>query len=135
MSEKDKKILESYKTAAGAQQAGSDADFKKLVERVNKDIDKIMDRSMTRAEFKKKYGRSVGAVQKIIYAAAAGSRSKNWKKRGYSEAASIADEYEKKLKKESKKSKAKVKTDRKFTPQDYRKGGMVLSVVDNRNKK
>ena len=135
MSEKDKKILKSYTTAAGAQQAGSNADFKKLVERVNKDIDKIMDDSMTRAEFKKKYGRSVDAVQTIIYASAAGSRSKNWKERGYPEAASIADEYEKKLRKESKKSKAKAKTDRKFTPQDYRKGGMVLSTTDNRKKK
>tara|TARA_R100000664_G_C2708474_1_gene106132 strand:+ start:403 stop:804 length:402 start_codon:yes stop_codon:yes gene_type:complete len=132
MSEKDKEILKSYKTAAGAQQAGSATDFKKLRKRVNKDIEKIIDDSMTRAEFKKKYGGSVEAVQKIIYAAAAGSRSKSFKEEGYPEAASIADKYEKKLRKESKISKAKAKTNRKFTPQDYRKGGMVLSSVDNR---
>ena len=50
-------------------------------------------------------------------------------------AALILDDYEKRQKKETKELKAKEKTDRKFTPQDYRKGGMTISVVDNRKKK
>ena len=138
MSEKDKKILKSYKTAAGSQQAGSDADIKKLVVRLNKDIDKIVDGNMTHAEFKKKYGKSVAQVQKMVYSMSAASGSKRKKetsKTGYSAAALILDDYEKRQKKETKKLKAKEKTDRKFTPKDYRKGGMTISVVDNRKKK
>ena len=128
----------TYKTAAGAQQAGSDADIKKLVVRLNKDIDKIVDGSMTHAEFKKKYGKSVAQVQKMVYSMSAASGSKRYKeksKTGYSPASMILDEAEKRLKKETKELKAKEKTDRKFTPQDYRKGGMTISVVDNRKKK
>ena len=125
----------TYKTAAGAQQAGSDADIKKLVVRLNKDIEKIVDGSMTHAEFKKKYGKSVAQVQKMVYSMSAASGSKRKKEAGYSRAASILDDYEKRQKKETKELKAKEKTDRKFTPQDYRKGGMTISVVDNRKKK
>ena len=56
-------------------------------------------------------------------------------KTGYSSAALIADDYEKRLKKEIKKLKTKEKTNRKFTPRDYRKGGMTLSTTDNRKNK
>ena len=128
----------TYKTAAGAQQAGSDVDIKKLVVRLNKDIDKIVDGSMTHAEFKKKYGKSVAQVQKMVYSMSAASGSKRYKeksKTGYSPASMILDKAEKRLKKETRELKAKEKTDRKFTPQDYRKGGMTISVVDNRKKK
>ena len=128
----------TYKTAAGAQQTGSDADIKKLVVRLNKDVNKVVDGSMTHAEFKKKYGKSVAQVQKMVYSMSAASGSKRKKeasKTGYSAAALILDDYEKRQKKEKKELKAKEKTDRKFTPQDYRKGGMTLSTVDNRKKK
>ena len=128
----------SYTTAAGSQQAGSDADIKKLVIRLNKDIDKVVDGSMTHTEFKKKYGKSVAQTQKMIYSMSAASGSKRHKeksKTGYSSAALILDDYEKRQKKETKQLKAKEKTDRKFTPQDYRKGGMTLSTVDNRKNK
>ena len=145
MADKKKKTLKSYTTAAGSQQAGSDADIKKLVVRLNKDVDKVLDGSMTHAEFKKKYGKSVVQTQKMIYSASAASGSKREKenvktgvlknKEVYSYAARILDDYEKRQKKETKKLKAKEKTDRKFTPQDNRKGGMTLSTVDNRKKK
>ena len=138
MADKKKKTLKSYTTAAGSQQAGSDSDIKKLVIRFNKDIDKIVDGSMTHAEFKKKYGKSVAQAQKMIYSASAASGSKRMKeksKTGYSSAALIADDYEKRLKKEIKELKAKEKTNRKFTPRDYRKGGMTLSTTDNRKNK
>lgn len=135
MADKKKKTLKSYTTAAGSQQAGSDADIKKLVIRFNKDIDKIVDGSMTPAEFKKKYGKSVAQAQKIIYSASAASGSKEKLKEGYSRSAKILDDYENRQKKEIRELRSKAKTDRKFTPQDYRKGGMTLSTVDNRKNK
>jgi len=138
MADKKKKTLKSYTTAAGSQQAGSDADIKKLVIRFNKDIDKVVDGSMTHAEFKKKYGKSVAQAQKMIYSMSAASGSKRMKeksKTGYSAAALIADDYEKYQKKQIKQLKSKEKTNRKFTPRDYRKGGMTLSTVDNRKNK
>lgn len=73
MAEK-KKTLKTYKTAAGAQQYGDDKAWRKLSERLIKDIE-----NLDRAEFKKKYGIGKLEAQSRIFAGNAAAYDKKAK--------------------------------------------------------
>lgn len=95
--------LKTTKTASGAQQYSSEGGAKKLVDSMQKDVKAYIDKKMTAAEFKKKYGVSVAKAQNMMYGAAAAERSKTYKKDGYSDPAETADNYEKSLARDRKK--------------------------------
>lgn len=137
----EKKQVKLRKTAAGAQQMGSTKDIQALMNRFEKDLDKVHDGTMTRAEFKKKYGKTVVETQAMIYAAESAARArdaeKNPKYKGQKEK---ADKWEKRWDKKAKKFKdinfasgGMVKS--RIGATDYRKGGMTLNTKDNRKKK
>ena len=68
--------LKTKKTAAGAQQYSKPGASKALKTQLNKDLDRVHNKSMTRDDFKKKYGMSILKAQSMIYAADAADRSK-----------------------------------------------------------
>ena len=140
----EKKQVKLKKTAAGAQQMGSTKDIQALMNRFHKDMNKVHDGIMTRAEFKKKYGKTVSEAQTMIYAAesAAISRDveKNPRYKGDKKDADKSEKYWDKKAKEAKKARkldyasgGMVKSRTGAT--DYRKGGMTLNTKDNRKKK
>jgi hypothetical protein len=86
--------LKTKKTAAGAQQYSAPGKTKALSDRLDKDITRVHDKIMTRAEFKKKYGMPVGKAQAMIYAAEAADSSKRTK---YPVIKRIDDDYEQAL--------------------------------------
>tara|TARA_R110001592_G_scaffold2129_5_gene13136 strand:- start:124 stop:507 length:384 start_codon:yes stop_codon:yes gene_type:complete len=89
--------LKTKKTAAGAQQYSSKGGAVKFAKSVNKDIDRYIAGTISKAEFKEKYGVSVKKAQNIVYAAAAVAKG------DASESQSSKDvysRYEKELKKE-----------------------------------
>lgn len=63
----ERKQVKLKKTSTGAQQMGSVKEWKALENRFQKDRAKIFDGTMTRDEFKKKYGKTVGETQRMIY--------------------------------------------------------------------
>ena len=65
----DKKEIKLKKTITGAQQFGSAKAGRNLKNKIEKDIKLYINKKMTAAEFKKKYGFSVLKVQNIVYAA------------------------------------------------------------------
>ena len=65
----DKKEIKLKKTITGAQQFGSAKAGRNLKNKIEKDIKLYVNKKMTAAEFKKKYGFSVLKVQNIVYAA------------------------------------------------------------------
>jgi len=87
--------LKTKKTAAGAQQYSAPGKTKELKDRLNKDLDRVFDDTMTREAFKEKYGMTTRKAQLMIYGADAAETSKNYKKD--SKARNITDDYEKTL--------------------------------------
>jgi len=87
--------LKTKKTAAGAQQYSAPGKIKELKARLNKDINRVHDDTMTRAAFEEKYGMTANKAQLMIYGANAAETSKNYKKD--SKARKIMDDYEKTL--------------------------------------
>ena len=142
MAEKSKKKqIKLGKTAAGAQQIGSIKDWEALQNRFEKDMDKVHDGTMTRAEFKKKYGKTVSQTQAMLYSADSAAKSINAEKNPrHKNQKEFWSGFEKFWAKKSKEGR-----DRNFASggtvksrtgvADYRKGGMVLSSKDNRKKK
>lgn len=137
----ERKQVKLKKTAAGAQQMGSTKDIQALVKRFEKDLDKVHNGTMTRAEFKKKYGKTVAETQSMIYAAESAARArdaeKNPKYKGQKEG---ADKWEKRWDKKAKVAKkmgyayggmAKKKTPMK----GYNKGGYVKCGASNPTKR
>ena len=92
--------LKTKKTAAGAQQYSAPGKTKALSDRLDKDITRVHDKSMTREEFRKKYGMTVGKAQTMIYAAVAADSSERTK---YPIIKHYDDKYEKDLVRERKK--------------------------------
>ena len=139
--EKEKEPLKGRITSTGAQVFGSPESAKKMHTSVNKDIQRYINGEMTRAQFKKKYGQSVGIVQNMVYHLENEIRRPTYK---HKEAKESVDEYSQHLTKELKKLKSKQKSkgraeggviNKRVGPQDYRKGGLTLNTVDNRKKK
>ena len=137
----EKKQVKLKKTAAGAQQMGSVKDIEALNKRIEKDIDKIRNGTMTFAEFKKKYGKSVLQTQTMLYAAESAARArdaeKNPKYKGQKKDMDDSevrwDSRAKEYRKKGLASGGMVKSRTGAT--DYRKGGMILNTKDNRKKK
>jgi len=137
----EKKQVKLKKTAAGAQQMGSTKDWEATQKRVQKDVDKVNNGTMTRAEFKKKYGKTVLQTTRMLNAAEYGARSKDAEKNPkYTGQKNFTDKEEKYWDKQ-----AKVARKRNFASggmvksrtgaADYRKGGLTLNTKDNRKKK
>ena len=76
----EKKQVKLKKTAAGAQQIGSVKEWEALENRFEKDRAKVSDGTMTEDEFKKKYGKTVGETQRMIYKSVWAARSKDAEK-------------------------------------------------------
>lgn len=137
----EKKQVKLKKTAAGAQQMGSTKDIQATLKRVRKDVDKVYNGTMTRAEFKKKYGKTILQTTRMLNAAEYGARSKDAEKNPeYIGQKNFTDEQEKYWDKQAKVARKKnyasggmVKSRTGAT--DYRKGGMTLNTKDNRKKK
>ena len=91
--------LKTKKTAAGAQQYSAPGKTKALSDKLDKDITRVHDKIMTRAEFKKKYGMTVGKAQTMVYAAEAADSSKRTKNPTIKR---LDDKYEKQLVREGK---------------------------------
>ena len=138
----DKKEIKLKKTITGAQQFGSAKAGRNLKNKIEKDIKLYINKKMTAAEFKKKYGFSVLKVQNIVYAANNEATRTDYKTAG---AASNADKNALRLAKKSieinKKEKRDAELDKKINAinnrmgsNDYRKGGLTLNTVDNRKK-
>ena len=87
--------LKTKKTAAGAQQYSAPGKTKELKDRLNKDLDRVFDDTMTRADFKEKYGMTAYKAQLMIYGADAAETSKHYKKD--SKAKNTLDDFEKTL--------------------------------------
>jgi len=136
----EKKQVKLKKTAAGAQQMGSTKDIQALMNRFHKDMNKVNDGSMTRAEFKKKYGKTVSEAQRMIYAAESAAQSRDAEKNPrYKDVKKHADKSEKYWDKKAKEARNKnfasggiVKSRTGAT--DYRKGGLTLNTTDKRKK-
>jgi hypothetical protein len=140
MAEKKKKSIKLKKTAAGAQQMGSTKDWEATLKRVRKDVDKVYDDTMTRAEFKKKYGKTILQTTRMLNAAEYAARSKDAEKNPeYKGQKKFMDENEKYWNKQ-----AKVARKRNFASggmvksrtgaADYRKGGLTLNTTGKRKK-
>lgn len=137
----EKKQVKLKKTAAGAQQIGSVKEWEALENRFEKDRAKVSDGTMTEDEFKKKYGKTVGETQRMIYKSVWAARSKdaekNPKYKGHKkkmdEAERVFDLMDKRLKGKGYASGGMVKSRTGAT--DYRKGGLTLNTKDNRKKK
>jgi site-specific recombinase len=137
----EKKQVKLKKTAAGAQQMGSTKDIKALMKRFQKDLDKVHNDTMTRAEFKKKYGKTVAETQSMIYAAESAARSRDAEKKpAYKGQKKDADTWEKYWDKDAKEARkssyayggmAKKKTPMK----GYNKGGYVKCGASNPTKR
>ena len=108
--------LKTKKTAAGAQQYSAPGKTKELKARLDKDLDRVLDDTMTRAAFKEKYGMPAYKAQLMIYGADAVETSKNYKKG--SKSRKIMDDYEKELSGMSKGGMAKKKM-------GYKDGGLA----------
>tara|TARA_R100001463_G_scaffold22399_4_gene53788 strand:+ start:1943 stop:2365 length:423 start_codon:yes stop_codon:yes gene_type:complete len=140
MAEKKKKSIKLKKTAAGAQQMGSTKDWEAIVKQFNKDMHKVHDGKMTKAEFKKKYGKSVTEAQPMLYAGAAAARARDAEKDPkYKDHKEDTAKYEKYWDKDAKKERkdAKALRDRvksRTGATDYRKGGLTLNTTDKRKK-
>ena len=137
----EKKQVKLKKTAAGAQQMGSVKDWEATLKRVQKDVDKVHNGTMTRAEFKKKYGKTILQTTRMLNAAEYGAESKDAEKNPeYTGHKKTVDRYEKYWDKQAKVARKKnyasggvVKS--RTGVADYRKGGMTLNTKDNRKKK
>lgn len=137
----EKKQVKLKKTAAGAQQMGSTKDWEATLKRVRKDVDKVNNGTMTRAEFKKKYGKTVLQTTRMLNAAEYGARSKdaekNPKYRGHKKDTDENERYWDKQAKVAKKmgyaygGMAKKKTPMK----GYNKGGYVKCGASNPTKR
>lgn len=141
MAEKKKKSIKLKKTAAGAQQMGSTKDIQALLKRFHRDMDKVHGGIMTRAEFKKKYGKTVRETQSMIYAAESAAQSRDSEKNSrYEGEKKDADTWEKYWDKGAKEERRKkgyasggmVKSRTGAT--DYRKGGLTLNTTGKRKK-
>jgi hypothetical protein len=136
----EKKQVKLKKTAAGAQQMGSTKDWEATQKRVKKDVDKVHAGTMTRAEFKKKYGKTVLQTTRMLNAAANAASSKDAEKNPeYTGHKKTVDRYEKYWDKQAKVAKKKnyasggvVKS--RTGANDYRKGGLTLNTTDKRKK-
>lgn len=133
----EKKQVKLRKTAAGAQQMGSVKDWEAALKRVKKDVDKVHNGTMTRAEFKKKYGKTILQTTRMLNAAEYGAKSKDPE---YTKIKKTVDRYEKNWDKKAKEARNNnyasggvVKS--RTGVADYRKGGMTLNTKDNRKKK
>lgn len=135
----ERKQVKLRKTAAGAQQIGSVKDWKALKNRFEKDMAKVLDGNMTKDEFKKKYGKTVGETQKMIYksvwAAKAMEAEKNPKYKGHKkdmdETERYFDSMDKKLKGYAYGGMAKKKAPMK----GYNKGGYAKCGASNPAKR
>ena len=135
----EKKQVKLKKTAAGAQQIGSVKEWKALENRFRKDRAKIFDGTMTKDEFKKKYGKTVGETQRMIYKSVWAAKSMEAEKKplykghkkDMDENERLFDSLDKKPKDYASGGMVKSRTG----AADYRKGGMTLNTKDNRKKK
>ena len=97
--------LKTKKTAAGAQQYSAPGKTKELKARLNKDLGRVVDDTMTRAAFKEKYGMTVRKAQMMIYGADAAETSKNYSSKDSKASNKITsrmNDYEKTLARDSK---------------------------------
>ena len=143
MAEKKKKSIKLKKTAAGAQLMGSTKDIQALLKRFHRDMDKVHGGIMTRAEFKKKYGKTVRETQSMIYAAESAAQSRDSEKNSrYEGEKKDADTWEKYWDKKAKEAKKARKLDyasggmvkSRTGATDYRKGGLTLNTTGKRKK-
>jgi hypothetical protein len=105
--------LKTKKTAASAQQYSAPGATKALKARLNKDIDLVLDKKMTRDEFKKKYGMPVSKAQNMVYAADAANSSNMYSSNP--KIKKMSDDYEESLVKERMREEKR----------GYSKGGMT----------
>lgn len=146
MAEKSgKKQIKLYKTAAGAQQYINIDPSKDTFDQIQNKIDKAQakverdENKLSYSEFVEKYGKSPTEAWSMLENAKKAALSKYYKDK-YGEDDSAGKLYDK-LEKSGKKFYKKIKKGREDYQKkskgsaDYRKGGMVLSVKDNRKKK
>ena len=138
----DKKEIKLKTTITGAQQFGSAEAGRNLKNKVEKDIQRFINKKITAAEFKKKYGLSVAEAQNVVYAATNEATRTDYKSAG---AAKQADKAALRFEKDKVKIKERKKRDAEIDKKvnainnrmgsnDYRKGGLTLNTVDNRKK-
>jgi hypothetical protein len=140
MAEKKKKPSKLKRTAAGAQQMGSTKDWEALNKRVQKDLDKVINGTMTLTEFKKKYGKSASQTQVMLQAAKSAAESRDAKKdpkyKGHKKDMDKNEKYwDKQAKEYRKKGYASGgMVNSRTGAADYRKGGLILNTTDKRKK-